>query len=301
MSLQLGKGGPLGAVYRCSKNGWSNENLFFEWIQHFANYVKASTEDPLLLLLDNHSSHISLDIYKYCKEKGIVMVTIPPHTSHKLQPLDLTFFSPLKTAFNRECDLHMKTHVNEKKTPYDLAELFNRAFLKVATMEKAVSGFRSVGVCPLNPDKFQPTDFEPAEHFREIDLPEEEENGQDTQRTRNPGQNEVLVRQFEQIPGPSSIQTNVLFKNSETEHETTSNQHVKVSYISPIPKPKITTKKQVSKRKGQSTILTATSEKSKLELEIKLKQEKTVKKELIAENRKKRKLEKVNKRDEKKV
>ncbi|CAG4958811.1 unnamed protein product [Colias eurytheme] len=34
---QLEKDDLAGAIYKCSDNGWINENLFFEWLKHFAN------------------------------------------------------------------------------------------------------------------------------------------------------------------------------------------------------------------------------------------------------------------------
>jgi hypothetical protein len=38
------------------------------------------------------------------KENGIVMLTLPPHTLHKLQPLDRTVFGPYKAVVsNRFC------------------------------------------------------------------------------------------------------------------------------------------------------------------------------------------------------
>lgn len=48
--------GPRGAIYRCSKNGWINENLFTDWLKHFAGFTKPSQNEPILLILDNHSS-----------------------------------------------------------------------------------------------------------------------------------------------------------------------------------------------------------------------------------------------------
>jgi hypothetical protein len=35
ISLQLGKNGPVGAIYSSSKNGWFNKELFFQQLQHF--------------------------------------------------------------------------------------------------------------------------------------------------------------------------------------------------------------------------------------------------------------------------
>jgi len=56
-SLLLEKDGPLGAIYDCSKNGWTNETFFVKWLQHFKKFVKASEENKILLIMDNHNSH----------------------------------------------------------------------------------------------------------------------------------------------------------------------------------------------------------------------------------------------------
>lgn len=95
MSNLLKKDGPIGAIYTHSKKGWINEELFVVWLKHFVNITCATRDNPVLLLLDNHSSHCTLTCYEYCRENGIVMRSFPPHTSHKLQPLDLTVFGPL--------------------------------------------------------------------------------------------------------------------------------------------------------------------------------------------------------------
>lgn len=92
MSSNLKKNGPPGASYMCSDNGWMIEELFVEWLKHFHQFTKISQEDPVLLIVDNHVSHCSLSSYKYSKENNIHLVTIPPHTSHRTQPLDVSFF-----------------------------------------------------------------------------------------------------------------------------------------------------------------------------------------------------------------
>ncbi|KAH1021710.1 hypothetical protein HUJ04_011194 [Dendroctonus ponderosae] len=78
MADHLKNNGPPGAIYRCSDNGWITKNLFCEWLQHFQHCVKSSNEDPVLLLLDNHSGHCSLNAYNFCKERGMILLTIPP-------------------------------------------------------------------------------------------------------------------------------------------------------------------------------------------------------------------------------
>ncbi|XP_049955074.1 uncharacterized protein LOC126471049 [Schistocerca serialis cubense] len=174
MSYLLSKGGLVGTIYGCSVNGWSNESLFFKWIQHFLNIVKSTIDYPVLLILDNHSSHISLEIFEFCKKRSIVMVTIPPHTSHKPQPLDVPFFSSLKSAFCHECDVYMKSQVYQKITPCELAELFNKAYIKVTTLDKGQSGFKAGRICSFNPNKCQHDDLQQFEILRDVVLEDEE-------------------------------------------------------------------------------------------------------------------------------
>ncbi|KAJ4439318.1 hypothetical protein ANN_07440 [Periplaneta americana] len=159
MSPTLEKDGPPGAFYCCSKNGWTNEHLYLQWLEHFSKFVKCSNENPVLLLLDNHYSHKTLEAYEFCKKHGIVVVSIPPHTSHRVQPLDVTFFGPLKKAYSRECDLFMKSNFQKMIRPDNIAGLFNKAYSNVATIAKAVSGFRASGIYPLDPNIFCDEDF----------------------------------------------------------------------------------------------------------------------------------------------
>jgi hypothetical protein len=40
MNPTLEKGGLEGSIYRYSKNGWINEELFMVWLEHFSKFVK---------------------------------------------------------------------------------------------------------------------------------------------------------------------------------------------------------------------------------------------------------------------
>lgn len=159
MKEGLDRNGPVGAIYRCSKSGWITEDLFLEWLNHFAQFVKASVADPVLVVLDNHVTHSTLKSYNFCRENGIVAVSLPPHTSLKLQPLDVTFFSSLKTAYNNECDLYMKSHHYDKIAVTNIAELFAKAYNRVTTIEKGIKGFSVTGIYPLNRNIFDDEDF----------------------------------------------------------------------------------------------------------------------------------------------
>lgn len=49
-----------------------------------------------LLICDGHDSHISGSFIAHCLQNRIVLLILPPHTSHLLQPLDVVLFGPLK-------------------------------------------------------------------------------------------------------------------------------------------------------------------------------------------------------------
>ena len=150
MNAQLQKGGPSGALYSCSEKGWITEELFLEYLHRFQKHVKPSREDPVLLIMDSHATHATLKVFNFWKLNGISVVTMPPHTSHRLQSLDVTFYSPLKSAFNNEHSKYLRNHPLSKITPYELAELFNNAYMKVATPEKTIKGFQTTGIHPYN-------------------------------------------------------------------------------------------------------------------------------------------------------
>lgn len=172
-SPQLEKDGPLGAVYTCSHNGWTNEKLFILWLRHFIKHTKPTAETPILLVLDNHNSHATLEAWELAKENHVVMLTIPPHGSHRIQPLDVSFYSPLKRAYNKECNLFIKSRNLVKITPYDIAGLFNKAYTRVASIEKGVSGFKATGIVPMNPGIFGEDDFMDEDNIPMDDTPQQ--------------------------------------------------------------------------------------------------------------------------------
>ncbi|KAB0790545.1 hypothetical protein PPYR_15056, partial [Photinus pyralis] len=54
-----------------------------------------SSSNRILLLLDNHETHVSLNAILYAREHGIVLLSFPPHCTHKIQPLDkAVYFHP---------------------------------------------------------------------------------------------------------------------------------------------------------------------------------------------------------------
>jgi len=160
LSDALLHGAPSGTVGMCSDSGFINSDLFLDWLKHFQNTVKSSVQDPVLLVLDNHSSQISLSSVLFCRQHSIHILSLPPHSSHKAQPLDVCFYGPLKTHYAAAAEAWMGMHPGRAITPYQVAELLNSAFYgKCASVGVASKAFAAVGIWPLNRNVFTSSDF----------------------------------------------------------------------------------------------------------------------------------------------
>lgn len=163
MSDNLMRNAPLGSVGKCHPSGWVQMNLFCDWFLHFIEHVKPSAESPVLLLLDGHYSHTrNIAIIELARQNHITIVCLPPHTTHKLQPLDKTFMGALKTHYSEAIRLWM-LHNERRLGPYDIAELFNQAYVQCQTGPIAINGFSKTGIFPCNRGIFTDVDFVAAE------------------------------------------------------------------------------------------------------------------------------------------
>ncbi|GBP90905.1 hypothetical protein EVAR_95569_1 [Eumeta japonica] len=85
------KGYAIGKVH---PSGWNQLNLFTDWFNHFLDKTNPTAESPMLLIFDGHYSHThNLEILEVARERHVVIVSLPPHTTHRLQPLDRTFMA----------------------------------------------------------------------------------------------------------------------------------------------------------------------------------------------------------------
>jgi len=87
------------------------------------------------------------------------MISLPPHTMHRLQPLDVTFFGPLGTYYDEAMRTWIRTHISRSVTTWQVAELFGEAYGRTASVGLAVKGFQATGLWPLNMNVFTDADF----------------------------------------------------------------------------------------------------------------------------------------------
>ncbi|KAJ6645677.1 MFS-type transporter clz9 [Pseudolycoriella hygida] len=155
-------GGPTGCAGSANPSGWMNSEHFFEFLVFFQSHARASPENPVLLILDNHESHLSIRGLDFCIENSIVVLSLPPHYSHKLQPLDRSVFGPFKKALNTHCDNWVISNPGSAMTIYHIPGIVSTSLPLATTIPNIVAGFRCTGIFPLNPDVFQEVDFMPS-------------------------------------------------------------------------------------------------------------------------------------------
>lgn len=64
--------------------GWQNQRSLYKWIKWFKAQTSPTRDNPVALILDQHSTRFSFEIREYCREHGIMLVLLPPNMTSKL-------------------------------------------------------------------------------------------------------------------------------------------------------------------------------------------------------------------------
>ena len=159
---EMTRGGPAGSLGLAHPSGWINSDTFLESLKHFVSCTGCCNERPHLLLLDNHSSHLDLKVINFARDNGLVVLTFPPHCSHRLQPLDVSIVGPfkggLRTVFNDWLDLHPGGRI----TIHQIAELARKPYERAFTPSNIISGYTKTNIFPFDRDVFSEQDFLPS-------------------------------------------------------------------------------------------------------------------------------------------
>ena len=161
MKAELIDKAPNGTMGLATKSGWVNEEAFIKWFEFFIQHTQPRTrEHPVVLIMDGHSSHTkSLTIIDLARDNNVIFISLPSHCTHRMQPLDVSFFKSLKAYYNKEVQCWLRRHPGRPVTEYQIAELFGSAYGQAASVGNALAGFRATGIVPFNPDIFTESDF----------------------------------------------------------------------------------------------------------------------------------------------
>jgi len=92
---------PAGSVGLPSSSGWMDRELFVvRYMKHFMCFTQPSETDSLLVILDGHQSHKSLELIELARRNHVTLVTIPPHTSQGF-PYGRNIYVPYMNMTNK--------------------------------------------------------------------------------------------------------------------------------------------------------------------------------------------------------
>ena len=106
--------------YGVTVNGWMETDVFADWFDAFADENEGR---PMLLLFDEHVTHISICVIQQALSNNIHLVKFPPHMTDILQPLDKCCLGPLKRKWEDKLNARISEFGITKKV--DQGEFVN--------------------------------------------------------------------------------------------------------------------------------------------------------------------------------
>ena len=144
------------AFFASTERGWSDGKLGLHWLQRvFDHYTKEKAgRGRRLLIVDGHNSHVNLAFIDYADQNRIIISVLPPHSTHRLQPLDVGLFSPLSTYYSQEInDLLAKSMGLTSMTKRLFWNMFRPAWECAFTAKNILAAWEATGIQPFNPGK----------------------------------------------------------------------------------------------------------------------------------------------------
>ncbi|WAR19054.1 POGZ-like protein, partial [Mya arenaria] len=149
------EGVPESWLFTSSESGYINTNIFHQWLMQI--FIPNCGKDrPVLLLMDNHDSHVSISTLDAAIANGVILVSLPGHTTHLLQPLEVKVFGPLKARVTKIManlgQMNSSCYVGNHKFPAILRHAIDKA-----TPDSVQRAFQVTGICPLNSAAVHPS------------------------------------------------------------------------------------------------------------------------------------------------
>lgn len=149
-----------GMSFGVTKNGWMDSSSFHRFFTKI--FIPAlGNERPALLICDGHKSHVSLSVIEEARRENITILILPPHSSHILQPLDLSVMKSLKDAWDFKLVEWQKRNFGQKLKKSIFITLFSTLWteLKPAVI---MSGFQKGGIYPFSRHVIPENSYDPA-------------------------------------------------------------------------------------------------------------------------------------------
>lgn len=137
-----------------SDNGWQTGETFFEYIANvYCPWLeKEKIQLPVIMYLDNHSSHLTPPLFSLCREKQIELIGLIPNSTHIYQPLDIAFFKAFKSEWRTTLPKWKNARNIFRLKKEDIAVVIKETLDNMKSEKSAViNGFKKAGLYPFDP------------------------------------------------------------------------------------------------------------------------------------------------------
>ena len=140
------------AMICVSDKGWTDSELAMIWLkEHFEPLTRPATPETYrLLILDGHESHCSIEFIEFSVEHKIILLVLPSHTTHMLQPLDVAIFGPLSQAMTQAREDHTRNN-GMWVSKEDFVKMYEWAKEQAITPENIRAAFSATSIEPWEP------------------------------------------------------------------------------------------------------------------------------------------------------
>ncbi|KAJ8892748.1 hypothetical protein PR048_005329, partial [Dryococelus australis] len=138
-------------------SSWMTGDNFELYLEYFIKFTQSSTENNILIVFDNHESHITPKGLQICKDSGKTLVTLPSNTS--LRQVATLKQNTFKAYYSIAADDFMHTSPGIPINIYHIHGLVAKSFGKAFNPENILKGFACTGIWPTNSQIFSESDF----------------------------------------------------------------------------------------------------------------------------------------------
>jgi hypothetical protein len=140
-----------GTMYAVTESGWMTTSVFQAWFECFLQRV---LERPLLIIFDGHKTHLSLPFIQLARANQVSVIKLPSHTTNRLQPLDVSCFKPLKTAWDKELVRKQRESGFRHLSKSDFVDSLCSIWGGALKPDSVKAGFEKTGIFPMDSSKF---------------------------------------------------------------------------------------------------------------------------------------------------
>lgn len=130
-------------------------STFFQYISgpFFKHLQHTNAKFPVILFVDGHTSHLSLQTTEFCLKNKIILMALFPNSTRILQPMDVGLFHTIKDDWKSLAQEWKFENRKATMGKQDFCKILRDCLLKVEGKPHLFeSAFRASGIYPFNPD-----------------------------------------------------------------------------------------------------------------------------------------------------